>query len=195
MAGGVERGGEHIEQLTFDSLTEAPTDNAEALQWGTSPNILAKASGEVRRSAPSRRKAKKPLALDDGVQQHTLDELFAIMPMEVDIPLAIPTRETHDNEKRPLKQLTFETLAELPSEDAGTIAEREPSGSGTGEDSQSALRSDVRVGGSQENGLFIGLGDSNRAIPFAGRRVIPGEPELEPERKRSRDFRGCKKKF
>src|SRR6266705_6100120 len=114
LAGNVERGGEHIEQLSFDSLATVPSDTTETILWETPASIPAKASGALRRSAPSRRKAKKPSTLPEGMQQHTLDEFFATIPMEVDIPLSLPTKESRKNNDS-LTQLSFETLATIPS--------------------------------------------------------------------------------
>src|SRR5436190_805700 len=86
-----------------------------------------------------------------------------------------------------ITQLRFDSLGELPADDAGAVQERKPSGSRTGSNNGAVLRSDVRVGGDTEDGVFISLGDSDRAIPAARRRGILDEPE--PERKPSRDFR------
>src|SRR5260370_40216860 len=105
MAGNAERRVEYIKQLIFDTLAAAPPDNAEAIQEITPTRITAKSSGEVRRSAPVRRKAKKPSALPEGIQQHTLDEIFTTIPREADIPLAITPRESRYNNE-PITQLS-----------------------------------------------------------------------------------------
>src|SRR5436189_712903 len=106
MARKVERrAGQHITQLSFDSLAEIPAHDARTvLPRATSNN------GEVHRYAPpGRKKAKKSPALPGGIQQGTLDDLFATIPDDVDIPLTYTPRESRQNNGH-LKQLDFDSL-------------------------------------------------------------------------------------
>ena len=122
----------HITQLGFDSLAEVSASDGGAVPAGKAAGIALFGNGEVYRSAPqSRRKAKKHTTPSNGIQQFTLDELFARIPG--DEP-AILTREqrrktTHNGH---ITQLGFDSLAELPPEDGSAVQEREPAGNGIG---------------------------------------------------------------
>ena len=128
MAGSVERRGEYIKQLSFDTLPPVSPDDAQTLQELTPTRIPEKSNGAVRRSVPPRRRAKRPSTSTEGIRQHTFDEIFATIPEGVDIPLFKPQRERSDKNERPLTQLTFYALVALPIGDAATVQKREPAG-------------------------------------------------------------------
>src|SRR6266567_3863370 len=84
----------HIKQLDFDALAALPSSDSSTIPPGKQDGIATVASdattatsdvatgvkGEVYRPAPPvRRRAKKHPPLPDGIQQSTLDELFAIL--------------------------------------------------------------------------------------------------------------------
>src|SRR5713101_7553881 len=127
---GTEQQSGRLTQLGFDSLAELAVSDSGAIPTGKQ-NGIATATfdaatfgrGEVRRSAPHRRnKAKKHVAKTFGIKQATLDELFATISSEADILPAIPTGETRrDKQNGQIKQLDFETLANLPSEDGSRV--------------------------------------------------------------------------
>ncbi len=190
-----ERRAGHITQLGFDSLAEVSASDVGRVSPGKQAGIATATSdvgtginGEVRRFAPHRRsKAKKHTIKTYGIQQATLEELFATLSGEEDIPRVIPTGESwrHNGQYR---QLHFDSLAEVPSDNAGTVQERKPAGNRIEQNGAAVQRSDLRSGGGEEDGLFESLGESDRPVPSARRRrVILDEPE--PGRQLSRDFR------
>src|SRR5437868_6960589 len=74
-----ERRAGHVTQLGFDTLAEVPASDGGVVSLGKYNGIATGDKGEVYRSAPPRRnKAKKHASLPVGIQQATLDELFAV---------------------------------------------------------------------------------------------------------------------
>src|SRR5436190_12279961 len=88
--GGVENRAGQITQLGFDSLADVSTRDDGSVPPGRQAGIATVTSDvavgskrEVYRSAPpSRSKAKKRATKTYGIQQATLDELFAAPPDE-----------------------------------------------------------------------------------------------------------------
>ncbi len=94
--------------------------------------------GEVYRPAPPvRRKtkpgtrlylAKKHAPLPEGIQQATLEDLFTFISRDADIPRTITISETwRDVEPSGhLQQLSFDSLAKLPADDARAVPAKKP---------------------------------------------------------------------
>src|SRR5438105_4497717 len=163
-----ERRAGHITQLGFDSLAVSASDGS-AVPAGKPAGIAPFGKLEVYRSAPqSRSKAKKHAIVPHGIQQATLDELFDTIAIsgDADIARGTTTREPRRGNKHNgrIKQLDFDSLAELPPEDGGAVPEGKPAGSGTGNNGAAGRRPDAEVDGSEEDGLPGSLGDSTRPV-------------------------------
>src|SRR5437764_2275148 len=168
-----ERPSENITQLGFDSLAIVPANEVSEVSVRKSASTATFGMPEVYRSAPqSRRRTKKRAALPIVYQQATFDDLFAILSADAAIPRVITTTEgtQKDKKRRGHKQDDSNTqfdlwsLAEVSTDNVRAVPEREPAGSGTGSNSAAVQRSDVRASGSEEDGLFSSLGDSNRSV-------------------------------
>src|SRR6266699_2227961 len=140
-----ERRAEPIKQLNFDALAALPASESSTIPPGKQNGIATVASdvatalkGEVYRPAPPvRRKtkpgtrlylAKKHAPLPEGIQQATLEDLFTFISSEADIPPTIPISETwRDVEPSGhFQQLSFDSLAKLPADDARAVPAKKP---------------------------------------------------------------------
>lgn len=153
------------------------------------PEASSKESEEVYRSAPRRRtKAKKKTGLPEGMEQPTLEGLFAASSdaAEAQIALTLEGGPEHARSGHH-QQLNFEILEHTLSEDGGTLPERKSAGDGAESDNTAVQRPTAPPDGGEENGLSGSLGDDDEPVPSAGRRSVLDEPELESQP--SRDFR------
>src|SRR6266568_5899404 len=142
---GAERRAEPIKQLNFDTLATLPASDSSTILPGKQNGIATAASdvatalrGEVYRPAPPvRRKtkpgtrlylAKKHAPLPEGIQQATLEDLFTFISRDADIPRTITISETwRDVEPSGhLQQLSFDSLAKLPADDARAVPAKKP---------------------------------------------------------------------
>ena len=109
-----------LTQLNFDSLVNAPADDAGTVQERSIP----KSNGEIRRPATRYGKPKKPGTLHDGLTQGTLDDLFAAT-QDVDVPpLSFSPKDTSQI-KGLLRQMTFDSAPPIPA-DTIAITESKP---------------------------------------------------------------------
>src|SRR6266567_2433768 len=196
MRGAENRAG-LITQLGFDSLAEVAAGDAGRVPPGNNTGIAPATSevaptrtGEAYRPAPRvRRKAKRHESKTPGIQQATFDELFTILSREKALPRSITIGESWPDVAPPghLQQLDFDSLAQEPSADDREVSAGTPEGSGIDWGRPAVQRSDVGANGGEEDGVFLGPGESGTAIAPLRRRVIFDKPE--PERQPSRDFR------
>src|SRR6266581_903164 len=196
MRGAENRAG-LITQLGFDSLAEGAAGDAGATLPGNNTGIAPATSevaaarkGEAYRPAPRvRRKAKRHESKTSGIQQATFDELFTTLSREAAIPrsITIGERWADFEPSGHLQQLDFDSLAQEPADAVRKVPTGTPEGLGIDRGRPAVQRSDVRADSSAEDGLRIGLGESDTAIvSLRRRRVLLDEPE--PERQPSRDF-------
>jgi N12 class adenine-specific DNA methylase len=182
-------------QLAFDSLPETEADLTVPAEEAAGNGIEA-VGGELRVSdvAPELRQSEL-FTIDSGQEPEAQNRNGEAQPEYGTIETRIAPgngqsrKGTIYEQPGQVKQLDFDTLAELPSEDVGTAPEGKPAGNGTEADSRELRQSDVRSGSREEDGLSGSLGDSDRPVSPAGRRqrrVIPDEPEQVLP---SRDFR------
>src|SRR6266567_596690 len=197
MRGAENRAG-LITQLGFDSLAEVAAGDAGRVPPGNNTGIAPATSevaptrtGEAYRPAPRvRRKAKRHESKTPGIQQATFDELFTILSREAAIPRSITIGESWADFEPPghLQQLDFDSLTQGPADAVREVSAGTPEGLGSDRGRPAVQRSDGQTRGDEEDGVFIGPGQSGTTIPPAGRRrVIFDKPE--PERQPSRDFR------
>jgi N12 class adenine-specific DNA methylase len=162
MAGSVERGGEHLTQLTFTTFSAIPQFDAQELQTITPTRRPAKSTRETHLSTSLRKKTKQSPPLPDGLTQHTFD-LFASQPRQADVLPITPTRERSEPKEQPLTQLTlsFDSLLGPPPSDAIPVQESEPqSNAEIGDISQSVLHADGQVGDREIHTVFISPTDT-----------------------------------
>lgn len=175
---------EGIKQFSFEDLftTTSPLAYPE-------PEASDKKPEEVYRPAPRKRnKAKKKTGLPEGMEQPTLDGLFA--PSGETEAQTAPTLEGGAAYERPghSEQPDFDALEQLLPSVAGAISPGEPAGGGTESEEGALLRPVVPPGGGAEDEPPGSLGYSDpRTAGARGRRVVLDEPESEL--KPSRDFR------
>src|SRR6266699_3730817 len=196
MRGAENRAG-LITQLGFDSLAEVAAGDAGRVPPGNNTGsasarseVAAARTREAYRPAPRvRRKAKKHESKTPGIQQATFDELFTILSREAAIPRSITIGESWADFEPSghLQQLDFDSLAQGPADAVREVSAGTPEGSGIDRGRPAVQRSDVGANGGEEDGVFIGPGESGTAIAPLRRRVIfdKQEPECQP----SRDFR------
>src|SRR5437588_602200 len=173
-------------QYTLDVLLDQPT------QEGTEAPDAAGA-GQVGARQPAVQPfsgTRHKYSLVPGGIQYTLDALFAPSTQDEKAAISEPAERQHPYEhpKPATTQFTFDTLADLPSDDVSGAGAGEHTGSTPERDSRTVVRPDVRPGDRKGDGLRSSQGDSSQPVPAAGRRLRLDEPEPEPARL-TRDFR------
>ncbi len=169
-----------LRQLNFDSLVNAPADNAGAI----TPENTSRLTNDrtTKRQNGLQRKPKQPDSLHDGLTQGTLDDLFATT-QNVDVPLTFTPRDTSQI-KGLLRQLTFDSVSTIPA-DTVEIAENTPAES----DKQPLRRPpDVHSSPPEIDKRTGGRGIGSGIIPAFSRELQKREPEQKPLSP-SRDFR------
>src|SRR5438270_8912320 len=159
-------------QYTLDAALSAQstleekgaTDAAGAGQDGARQPVIQPFSG-----------TRHKYSLVPGGIQYTLDALFGQSDQDevADTSTQAERQPPYEHPKPATTQFTFDTLADLPSDDVPGAGADEHAGSTRDSDSRTVVRPDVRSGDREGDGLRSSQGDSSQPVPAAGRRLSP----------------------